>query len=236
MNVASSTAWIKLNGHYESTGGTCFMYSIISNVCLQVDKDDGGNWYLNKNKMTGESGCYSQHHNTTQYTQIVLSGGSKIDDVYPYTVGKVTWELRSAYDPWLVAMVLTEDTKNFGMSALELRYIGIWLIIWWAGLTIMPIWWFYTLCKNGSFFYSSKNRRYQYRPENIVGDEETPKGGLSRGIPPRNIGLDKNNIDIIIEGDEPESEREQNLSKLSKSVKQVNKKPARNGEYESYYQ
>jgi hypothetical protein len=93
-----------------------------------LDKDQGGNWYLNRNKETGEFGCYSRNHNSTQYDLITLQPGQRVEDVYPYTMGKITWEIRSAYDPWLLSMILTEDTKNFGMSKTELRVLGFGLI------------------------------------------------------------------------------------------------------------
>jgi len=61
--------------------------------------------------------------------QIFLEKGQHIEDVFPFALGKVTWELRSSYDPWLLSMVLTEDTKEFGMTENELRYIGIALLL-----------------------------------------------------------------------------------------------------------
>lgn len=93
-----------------------------------MDKDEGGNWFMNRNKVSGNYGCYSRNHNSTKYDQIELGIGQQIEDVFPYTFSKLTWEVRSAYDPWLLSMILTEDTKDFGMSTFELRMIGFGLL------------------------------------------------------------------------------------------------------------
>ena len=97
----------------------------------------------------------------------------------------------------------------------------------------MPLFWFYTSCKKGEIFFSS-SRSFKYRQENAFDEEEIPKGGLSRGIPPRNLNLD-NRDNLAANVEDVDSGRQQNLSKLSKSIKQVNKKYTNKGEYESYY-
>jgi hypothetical protein len=83
---------------------------------------------VNKNELTNQSGCYTQYHNTTTFEIIKLDEGQQIDDKYPYTLGSITWEIRSAYDPWLLSEILTEDTSNFGMSATELKMLGFGLL------------------------------------------------------------------------------------------------------------
>ena len=93
-----------------------------------MDRDDGGNWFINRNKNTGAYGCYTRNHHSTRYGLVSLEPGQQIEDVFPFTLGNLTWEIRSAYDPWLLSMVLTEDTRSFGMSSSELRILGFALL------------------------------------------------------------------------------------------------------------
>ena len=118
----------RLRGHFEESGRLCYVYHIVKSMCVQIDKDDGGNWYINRNENTGEFGCYSSKQNATDYEIIPLESGQQIDDKFPYTINNVTWIVRSAYDPWLIAVVLTEDTNKFGMTSFELRFLGLGLL------------------------------------------------------------------------------------------------------------
>lgn len=83
---------------------------------------------MHRSRNTNEFGCYTSMHNATEFVTISLDSGQQIDDVYPYTMSKVTWEVRSAYDPWLTAVEVTEDTNQFGMTAFELRFLGFGLL------------------------------------------------------------------------------------------------------------
>mmetsp|Transcript_23306 Transcript_23306/g.20681 ORF Transcript_23306/g.20681 Transcript_23306/m.20681 type:complete len:220 (+) Transcript_23306:1-660(+) len=56
MKMAGSNGCARHKGHYETSGNTCYVYSILSHVCIQLDKDEGGNWYLNTNENTDAFG------------------------------------------------------------------------------------------------------------------------------------------------------------------------------------
>ena len=128
VKMANEGGCLRNRGHFEYTGNTCYIYSILSHICVQLDKDDSGKWYLHTNAQTNGFGCYTQTHNATSYEVISLEPGQRIDDKYPFTMGYITWTIRSSYDPLLLAKVLTEDTNNFGLGYFELRYIGFALL------------------------------------------------------------------------------------------------------------
>lgn len=44
MKMASANGCSRHHGHFEETGNTCYIYSILSHICVQVDEDQGGKW------------------------------------------------------------------------------------------------------------------------------------------------------------------------------------------------
>ncbi|CAI2371541.1 unnamed protein product [Moneuplotes crassus] len=243
IKMAVASGCHRTHGHYEETGKTCYIYSILTHACVQIDKDAGGKWHLNTNKRTKAFGCYSQYHNATSYTVVPLEPGQRIEDKFPYTLGDITWEIRSAYDPLLLAEVLTEDTNNFGLSSTELRFLGIGLLFCCGGLTIQPTCWIYNLCKKGRDIYNARAKRSMNYREDYYIDEYDPgrsNHGLQRGNPPiqnsiepsgdQGIGLQ--NVMDEIELEKGKAGKTFNRSKMSHFPKRVKKK----GDYESYYE
>lgn len=230
----------RLHGHYSESGKTCNRYYYLKHICVQVDKDDGGNWYLNKNRNTGEFGWFTRNHNATDFEQIILSPGESIEDKYPLILGEITWEVRSAYDPWLLAMVLTEDSNEFGMTSYELRFIGIGLLFCCGGLTIQPICWIYSKFKRDKSAAKSAKKQGVYRMEDdFIYDEYEANNDLTRGAPPRATSLagpgdGGPHGNKVMDLDDPElnTARDEDMNR-SKKLKPP--KIHRKGEYESYY-
>lgn len=84
--------------------------------------------------------------------------------------GKINFEIRNSYDPWLAALEVTEATFNFGMSAKELKYLGVGLILCCAGLMIQPILW---IAKNFCWgFWIKDVSRMDQMVEEFKFDEE----------------------------------------------------------------
>ena len=109
-------------------------------MCVRINKYDG-KWILNVTESDGHFGCFGLNHDTAMYEQIELRHGAIIENEFPMTLGKISFEVRNSYDPWLEAMVVTEGTFNFGMSSKELRFLGIGLILCCGGLLIQPCFW-----------------------------------------------------------------------------------------------
>lgn len=205
-----------------------------------MDADDGGNWFINRNKNTGEYGCYTRDHNSTRYEQILLDPGQQIEDVFPYTLGKITYEIRSAHDPWLLSMILTEDTNNFGLTAFELRFVGFGLLFCCGGLTIQPICWIYSKFKRSREIAKAGGRSAAYHYDMEYEDDEAPSSGLQRGAPPINSAtLDPSNGggNIVIQNEmsDLDAARVKNTSVMDPNVSRNVKRVKRKGEYESYY-
>eukprot|EP00344_Euplotes_crassus_P001144 CAMPEP_0197008310 /NCGR_PEP_ID=MMETSP1380-20130617/44739_1 /TAXON_ID=5936 /ORGANISM="Euplotes crassus, Strain CT5" /LENGTH=335 /DNA_ID=CAMNT_0042428851 /DNA_START=219 /DNA_END=1226 /DNA_ORIENTATION=+ len=241
LKMSTATGCNRHHGHFESTGNTCYIYSILSHACVQIDKDAGGKWYLNTNKLTKAFGCYSQYHNATSYTVIPLETGERIEDKMPYTMGDLTWEIRNAYDPLLLAEVLTEDTNNFGLSSTELRYLGIAMLFDEVDLLSNQYAGFITYAANSrKVRKAGGNRAMNYRDDYYDEYAVERHSGLQRGNPPIQNSIEPSadqGIDFRNDMDEIELEKGKvgatfNKSKLSHFPKRVKKK----GEYESYYQ
>ena len=240
MKMAGSGGCQRHHGHYETSGSTCYIYSILSHIWVQIDKDQGGNWYLNTNEDTGEFGWYSSNYNSTSYEVIPLEEGQRIEDIFPYKMNNITWEVRSSYDPWLLAERLTDDTNNFGLTAIELRLLGFGLLFWWGGLTIQPICWIHSKwCESRDIYRAGDRRRMNYRDDYTYDEYEVGNMGLQRGNPPiqnsiepsADQGIELRNDIEQVDNEKVKQQNTFNKSSLPYFPKRVKKK----GEYESYY-
>ena len=125
----------------------------MSNICIRVNKAEssfnGKQWILNHTDVEGPFGCFGETHDVILYEQILLKTGQDIESKMPLDFENLHFEVRNAYDPWMAAIELTEDTMNFGMKTKNMRFLGIGLMFCCGGLLLQPCFWMF---KN--FFWS----------------------------------------------------------------------------------
>ena len=143
----------RLKGYYDVTIKQCKLYHKMSNICIRVNKAEssfnGKQWILNHTDVEGPFGCFGETHDVILYEQILLKTGQDIESMMPLDFENLHFEVRNAYDPWMAAIELTEDTMNFGMKTKNMRFLGIGLMFCCGGLLLQPCFWMFR-----NFFWS----------------------------------------------------------------------------------
>ena len=122
-------------GEFESHQHRCFIYSVISKLCLKVGLNpEQISWRSNATNKT--LGCLGRDLRIAEYQHIKLGAGQAIEHVFPYTVDRMEVQVRSKYDPSLAVIEITDHTLDFGMKAGDLKLLGFILFFCFIGMTI----------------------------------------------------------------------------------------------------
>lgn len=172
--------------HGVDIAGECWAFSKLQRLCVQVEHN-GSHWQLvpRVKERPNSYGCdYAQGDwATPTYGQMHMEGhGIHSSEQWPTGIVRfedLVIEVRSRWDPYLVAQELTHGTLNFGMTAEEEDVLGIVLIVMSIGFscplccTICRHW-----CKS-----RQKQRPRRYRPPSA------PRWKPSREPDPELVGM-----------------------------------------------
>jgi len=140
-------------------GGKCWTYSRLSRLCLQIAKVDGRwSWATRVPGQKDSYGCAYVHGNwtTSVYKDLDLvpidpTGQQSDQGIHQVVMQSVVFDdleiiIRSAYDPHLKALEVTDGTLDFGMTADEERTLAIVLFVLFVMLGVPPavgicLWW-----------------------------------------------------------------------------------------------
>jgi hypothetical protein len=156
--------------------GKCWVYSRLSRMCLQVDHD-GSQWHLAHRvpRLISSYGCEFESGNwtATVYEDMHLvptdpTGISEEQGLNHAVSQAVVFDdleivVRSAFDPHLKAIEVTQGSLDFGMTSEEERWLGAGMIIIAVLLAVPPVCALGLYCRKRSS--KRKPRRMQYTPK-----------------------------------------------------------------------
>ena len=93
-------------------GKRCALYSILSEVCLVVDKNEEGKWAISTNDDGSLIGCASETLELASYTRIKHVEKKELVS----KIHNVHVRIRSYDDPAIQAILLTDGTFVIGMD------------------------------------------------------------------------------------------------------------------------
>ena len=87
----------------------------------------------------GGVGCFDGDSKAVLYKKLYMEPNSHISDSFPINQLLVDFQVRNAADPLIAAIVLTDETLNFGMSSADLVITGCLLLFVSIVCAIRPI-------------------------------------------------------------------------------------------------
>ena len=84
-------------------------------------------------------GCFGSDNKAVLYKKLYMERNSYIADSFPINDLIIDFQVRNAADPLITALVLTDQSLNFGMSSSDLIITGILLLFVSVVCAIAPI-------------------------------------------------------------------------------------------------
>jgi len=144
-----------IGGHWNESVMSCYVYYVLSGYCVKVglyNTPQGIQWL--PSDQYGGSGCGLENNwQTTHYSQIAYPIGNK--NLTSFT-GLIT--IRSAFDPYIVALHLTNGTLNFHWDLQDEAAVGSSILI--SGGAFM----FFAVVFS---YFVIRHYRRKHNPENL---------------------------------------------------------------------
>lgn len=145
------------------TGGMCWVYERVTRICLQVEMQ-GTSWRFASRRL-GANDSYGCEHrrgewSIARYDTAPFPFSSSGEQLVPHGGFEgLEIVLRSAHDPYLTALELTNGTLDFGMSVSEVKWLAGVLFVMAFMLAVPPA------CSIGMWWHKSRqqSRRSQIR-------------------------------------------------------------------------
>jgi len=108
-------------GEFRQSDGTCYYYTQLTSLCIQVDNTGA------LASRRGGNGCEGPNFDPFYYDKLQYNNGQVLIQEIPFFGNTVT--IRSSNDPYIEAEDLTSGSLSFGLSKGQIAVLGLGLMI-----------------------------------------------------------------------------------------------------------
>lgn len=158
----------ELQGYYK--GGRCWVYSKLVGLCVQVRKDALSRKWRFSPGVEGRNesyGCDYSYGKWTvpRYEKVPASHANGF-----VSFENITIQVRSAEDPYIRALNLTNGALDFGMTAQDDRAVGLVMLLLGMVISCPPCFKFYKAY--GKHNQTAREMHYRQSPRDQYGDDD----------------------------------------------------------------